>query len=106
MIATGNPMFFATTLTALFENIARIVETHTSIVDKFYGTGKMVRVIQRLQGECDRQGGIILDSLWDERHIQRKVRLPSFGTYLARRDEKLCFQFLSTIISTKSPFLE
>jgi COG4 transport protein len=72
-VATNSSMFFATTLTALFENIARIVETHTSIVDRFYGTGKMVRVIQRLQGECDRQGGIILDSLWDERHIQRKV---------------------------------
>jgi COG4 transport protein, middle alpha-helical bundle len=66
-------MFFAGTVTGLFENIARIVETHTAIVDKFYGTGKMVRVIQRLQGECDRQGGIILDSLWDERNVQRKV---------------------------------
>lgn len=66
-------MFFANTITALFENIARIVETHTTIVDRFYGTGKMVRVIERLQGECDRQGGIILDSLWDERQIQRKV---------------------------------
>jgi hypothetical protein len=99
-------MFFATTLTALFENIARIVETHTSIVDKFYGTGKMVRVIQRLQGECDRQGGIILDSLWDERHIQRKVHLPVFDADLAWRDEKLCIQFLSTIISTKSTFFK
>jgi conserved oligomeric Golgi complex subunit 4 len=73
-LASSNAMFYATTLTGLFENIARIVETHTSIVDKFYGTGKMVRVIQRLQGECDRQGGIILDSLWDERNLQRKVR--------------------------------
>jgi len=73
MLATSSAMFFATTLTALFENIARIVETHASIVDRFYGTGKMVRVIQRLQGECDRQGGIILDSLWDDRHIQRKL---------------------------------
>jgi conserved oligomeric Golgi complex subunit 4 len=76
IIATSSPMFFASTLTALFENIARIVETHTPLVDRFYGTGKMVRVIQRLQGECDRQGGIILDSLWDERNIQRKVRDP------------------------------
>ena len=73
IIAANSSMFFANTLTALFENIARIVETHTTIVDRFYGTGKMVRVIQRLQGECDRQGGIILDSLWDERNIQRKV---------------------------------
>lgn len=73
MLAATNPMFFATTLTALFENIAHIVETHTSIVDRFYGTGKMVRVIQRLQGECDRQGGIVLDSFWDERNLQRKV---------------------------------
>src|SRR5271156_6729104 len=76
IVATNSSMFFATTLTALFENIARVVETHTAIVDRFYGTGKMVRVIQRLQGECDRQGGIILDSLWDDRHIQRKVPHP------------------------------
>ena len=61
------------TMTGLFENIAHIVETHTTIVDKFYGTGKMVNVIQRLQGECDRQGGIILDTLWDERHLHRKL---------------------------------
>jgi conserved oligomeric Golgi complex subunit 4 len=60
-------------LTGLFENIALIVNAHTPLVDRFYGTGKMVRVIQRLQGECDRQGGIILDSLWDERNVQRKV---------------------------------
>jgi conserved oligomeric Golgi complex subunit 4 len=82
-------MFYATTLTALFENIARIVETHTPLVDKFYGTGKMVRVIQRLQGECDRQGGIILDSLCDERNIQRKVYFKSFKLITACGDKEL-----------------
>ena len=90
IIATSSPMFFASTLTALFENIARIVETHTPLVDRFYGKGKMVRVIQRLQGECDRQGGIILDSLWDERHIQRKVRDPRTMIDQARRNEVIC----------------
>ena len=44
----------------------------------------MVRVIQRLQGECDRQGGIILDSLWDERHLQRKVSHKKIKANLAR----------------------
>jgi conserved oligomeric Golgi complex subunit 4 len=71
--ATSSPVFFAKTLTRLFENIALIVNAHTPLVDRFYGTGKMVRVIQRLQGECDRQGGIILDSLWDDRNVQRRV---------------------------------
>ena len=101
-VAANPPMFFASTLTALFENIARIVETHTAIVDSFYGTGKMVRVIQRLQSECDRQGGIILDSLWDERHIQRKVGSPPIDLTLARRDKGVCFQFPSTIVSTSA----
>jgi conserved oligomeric Golgi complex subunit 4 len=90
IIATSSSMFFALTLTALFENIARIVETHTSLVDRFYGTGKMVRVIQRLQGECDRQGGIILDSLWDERQIQRKVHDPWTMIDQACRNEVIC----------------
>ena len=103
-LATNPPMFFASTLTALFENIARIVETHTAIVDQFYGTGKMVRVIQRLQGECDRQGGIILDTLWDERHIQRKVLGSLLILISARRNESVCLQFLSTVIFASASF--
>lgn len=65
--------FYANALTKLFENIAQIVEGHGGLVERHYGQGKMVRVIERLQMEADVQGGIILDSWTDERTVDRKI---------------------------------
>ncbi|KAK4136723.1 COG4-domain-containing protein [Trichocladium antarcticum] len=66
-------MFFANALTKLFDHIARIVEAHGGLVERHYGTGKMVKVIERLQMEADVQGGIILDSWSDERTVDRRL---------------------------------
>ncbi|KAI0114020.1 COG4 transport protein-domain-containing protein [Nemania sp. FL0031] len=65
--------FYANALTKLFEHIAQIVESHGSLVERHYGEGKMVRVIERLQMEADVQGGIILDSWSDDRNVNRRV---------------------------------
>ncbi|CAJ2501205.1 Uu.00g040580.m01.CDS01 [Anthostomella pinea] len=65
--------FYATALTKLFEHIAQIVEGHGGLVERHYGEGKMVRVIERLQMEADVQGGIILDSWSDDRGVGRKL---------------------------------
>jgi hypothetical protein len=66
-------VFFANALTRLFDHIARIVEAHGGLVERHYGTGKMVRVIERLQMEADVQGGIILDSWSDDRAVDRRL---------------------------------
>ncbi|KAL2174718.1 COG4 transport protein-domain-containing protein [Thermothelomyces heterothallicus CBS 202.75] len=66
-------VFYANTLTRLFDHIARIVEAHGGLVERHYGTGKMVKVIERLQMEADVQGGIILDSWSDDRTIDRRL---------------------------------
>ncbi|KAK4156896.1 COG4 transport protein-domain-containing protein [Chaetomidium leptoderma] len=66
-------VFFANALTRLFDHIARIVEAHGGLVERHYGTGKMVRVIERLQIEADVQGGIILDSWSDDRTVDRRL---------------------------------
>ena len=55
--------FYANALTRLFEHIAQIVEGHGGLVERHYGQGRMVKVIERLQVEADVQGGIILD-MW------------------------------------------
>jgi len=68
-------MFYASVLSQLFEYTANIVEQHSPLVEKHYGLGRMVRVIERLQVEVDTQGGIIIDTFWDERSIQKKVSL-------------------------------
>lgn len=65
--------FYANALTKLFEHIAQIVEGHGGLVERHYGLGKMVRVIERLQMEADVQGGIILDTWSDERNVDRKM---------------------------------
>ncbi|KAK7418986.1 Golgi transport complex subunit 4 [Neonectria magnoliae] len=65
--------FYANALSKLFEHIARIVESHGGLVERHYGSGKMVRVIERLQMEADVQGGIVIDTWSDERGVDRKL---------------------------------
>ena len=65
--------FYANALTKLFEHVAQIVEHHGGLVEQHYGTGSMVKVIERLQLEADIQGGIIIDTWSDERSIDRKL---------------------------------
>lgn len=68
-----NGFFYANALISLFENIARIVDSHGGLVERHYGAGKMVRVIERIQMEADVQGGIIIDTWTDERRIERTM---------------------------------
>ena len=65
--------FYANALTKLFEYIAQIVERHGGLVERHYGEGQMVKVIERLQMEANVQGGIIIDTWSDERTIDRKL---------------------------------
>ncbi|PLN77421.1 COG4-domain-containing protein [Aspergillus taichungensis] len=65
--------FYANALIKLFEHIAQIVDGHGGLVERHYGPRKMNRVIERLQIEADVQGGIILDTWSDERHMDRKL---------------------------------
>lgn len=65
--------FYANALTKLFEHIAQIIDGHGGLVERHYGPRKMGRVIERLQIEADVQGGIILDTWSDERHVDRKL---------------------------------
>ncbi len=65
--------FYANALTKLFEHIAQIIEGHGGLVERHYGAGKMIKVIEKLQVEADVQGGIILDTWADERKIDRRL---------------------------------
>ncbi|KAF9884713.1 hypothetical protein FE257_001342 [Aspergillus nanangensis] len=65
--------FYANSLTKLFEHIAQIIDGHGGLVERHYGSRKMNRVIERLQLEADVQGGIILDTWSDERHVDRRL---------------------------------
>ena len=66
-------LFYANVLRRLFDHIAHIVEGHGGLVERHYGVGKMVRVVERLQVEADVQGGIVLDTWGDERSVDRRL---------------------------------
>ena len=65
--------FYANALTRLFEHIAQIIEHHGGLVERHYGPGRMLKVIERLQLEADVQGGIVVDTWCDERDIDRRL---------------------------------
>ena len=58
----------------LFESVAVIIDQHQPVIEKFYGPGKMLRVIQRLQEESDTRSRKVLEAFEEEREITRKVR--------------------------------
>jgi hypothetical protein len=60
-------------MSRLFENIAAIVSQHAPIVEKHYGKGRMIRVVDKIQIEADSQGGLIIDTFWDECRIDKTV---------------------------------
>lgn len=76
--ATPPPTFYGLIASRLFENIANIVVQHGKIVDRHYGPGHMLLVIQAIQREADVQAGIIADTFLDERRVDRMVSLEQF----------------------------
>ncbi|KAK7043715.1 Golgi transport complex subunit 4 [Paramarasmius palmivorus] len=70
---SSSPLYFITTLTALFESVAMIVDQHQPVVEKYYGTGKMKQVVERLLQECDRVVKSALERWEEERSMTRKL---------------------------------
>lgn len=56
-----------------------IIEIHGPLVEHCYGSGQMVKVIERLQDEADIQGGMVLDAWSEAEDINR--RLTSIKSY-------------------------
>nr|GAT61280.1 predicted protein [Mycena chlorophos] len=70
---TSSPLYYVTSLTALFESIAMIVDQHQPVVEKYYGKGKMHSVVVQLLQECDRVVKGLLEGWDEERSIKRKL---------------------------------
>ncbi|KAJ7046514.1 COG4 transport protein-domain-containing protein [Mycena alexandri] len=70
---TSSPRYYITALTALFESIALIVDQHQPVVEKYYGEGKMQRVVARLLEECDRVVKGLIEGWEEERSVKRKM---------------------------------
>lgn len=67
---SSNPKIYGLAMSRLFENLAMIVQQHAPIVEKNYGNAMPV-VLEAIQSEIDSQGCLIIDTLWDERRLER-----------------------------------
>lgn len=70
-------------LTALFEQLALLIDTHQTVVDRHYGKGNFAAaVMPGLQEECDHIGNRILDHWIEKTAIMRRL------------DESKAYQFV------------
>ncbi|OCH95231.1 COG4-domain-containing protein [Obba rivulosa] len=70
---TSSPLYYIAALTTLFESIAKIVDQHQPVVEKYYGPGRMSRVLERLLQECDRVAKDLLEGWEEARAMKRKL---------------------------------
>lgn len=66
-------MVFEDVFTRVFEMVANVIEKQKPFLDKVYGSGKIMRLIQRLQRETDVQTCIMIDTFLDKKQVQRKL---------------------------------
>ncbi|TDL25058.1 COG4-domain-containing protein [Rickenella mellea] len=69
----SSPLYFITALTALFESVCHIIDQHQPIVEKYYGSGKMLYVVSKLMKECDLAVKKLVDGWEAERSMNRKL---------------------------------
>ena len=70
--ASTSPILYATLMTGLFENIAKLITNHTPLITRFYGQN-IDAVLLRIQEECDKQGILILTTMAEDRQLGKKV---------------------------------
>lgn len=59
-----------------------IVDQHQPVVEKYYGSGKMSSVIERLLEECDRVVKKLVDGWEEDRSMKRKVSVEIWEGWL------------------------
>ncbi|KAL5490139.1 COG4 [Sanghuangporus weigelae] len=72
-VKSSSPLYYVTALTALFESVCNILDQHQSVVEKYYGKGKMQTVVRYLVRECDTVVKRLLNGWEEDRHIGRMI---------------------------------
>ncbi|XP_052232014.1 conserved oligomeric Golgi complex subunit 4-like isoform X2 [Dreissena polymorpha] len=67
-------VIFADTITKLFEQIAKVLEIHQTLVETYYGHGQLLILVKLLQKECDRQTRKIIEQFKNKRDFDLRVQ--------------------------------
>ncbi|WVQ77082.1 hypothetical protein IAR50_006765 [Cryptococcus sp. DSM 104548] len=79
---SSSPLYYLTSLTTLLESIAHIIDQHQSVVDKYYGSGRMAAVVLRLVGESDRVVRNLVEGWEEERRVGRLISDTKSSSFL------------------------
>ncbi|TYJ56496.1 hypothetical protein B9479_002743 [Cryptococcus floricola] len=79
---SSSPLYYLTSLTNLLESIAHIIDQHQSVVDKYYGSGRMAAVVLRLVGESDRVVRNLVEGWEEERRVGRLISDTKSSSFL------------------------
>jgi len=75
-------------LTSLFEGMALIIDQHQPIIEKYYGSDKMVVVVRRLIEECDHVVTRLCEGWVEERSTKRKLTQIENSKFASLRTER------------------
>nr|XP_018899080.1 PREDICTED: conserved oligomeric Golgi complex subunit 4 [Bemisia tabaci] len=65
---------FADCITSLFEYVAHTLEIHQPLIETYYGFGYLVKMMEHLQEECDRQSKLVLNEFSRVRNLSRRIQ--------------------------------
>ncbi|XP_014293809.1 conserved oligomeric Golgi complex subunit 4 [Halyomorpha halys] len=97
-------VLYSDLLTHLFEDIARTIETHQPLVETYYGPGRLLKLVCRLQDECDRASQVILSEMWRSRGLEKLTSSIKSGTHKSRGDPKEFDQLLGELAIAHSRY--
>lgn len=69
----SSPLYYLAQLTSLLEAIAHIVDQHQPVIAKYYGRGRMGKVVARLVRESDRVVQRLVEGWEEERRVGRLI---------------------------------
>lgn len=61
-------------LAALYESIARIIDSNQPLVETYYGPGQLISVIKVIQDECDHLSRKVLEGFRNETNLQQVAK--------------------------------
>lgn len=62
-------------LAALYESIAKLIDSHQPLIETYYGPGHLIEVIKAIQKECDRLSRKILEEFRNETQLQAVAKI-------------------------------
>jgi hypothetical protein len=70
----------ASKLAALYECIAKLIDSHQPLIETYYGPGHLIVVIRVIQKECDRISRQILEEFRNETKLQSVAKMANLSS--------------------------